>query len=237
MQTDDKEVCSVGSQWEEERSFKNAGVSTTILKLIDTSTSTFTPLMVDKLVEATVAMESSSVFVQTESESRPVSTTFSQTPHVAVKSVATNADRILDSEMAGQYFDTPTSADTDFPQNKKIADVATGTAKVELIDVSSQAKHIIETIDNACNTDRTSRRDSQTETLKLLTSDMAVETMPFTEVKNVSMVDASCATRSRSLLSIGTQYDVDQAPQNILRMTTSSTQANFVPIEKNPILP
>ena len=62
---------------------------------------------------------------------------------------------------------------------------------------------------------------------------MAVETMPFREVKNVSMVDASCATRSRSLLSIGTQYDVDQAPQNILRKTTSSTQANFVPIEKN----
>ena len=108
LQTDDKEVCSVGSQWEEERSFKNAGVSTTTLKLIDTSTSTFTPLMVDKLVEATVAMESSSVFVQTESKSRPVSTTFSQTPHVAVKSVAINADRILDSEMAGQYFDTPT---------------------------------------------------------------------------------------------------------------------------------
>ena len=60
---------------------------------------------------------------------------------------------------------------------------------------------------------------------------MAVETMPFTEEKKVSMVDASCATRC-SLLSTGTQYDVDQAPQNILRKTTSSTQANFVPIEK-----
>ena len=65
-------------------------------------------------------------------------------------------------------------------ENKKFADVATGTAKVEFSDVSSQAKDMIETIDNACNTDRTSRRNSQTETLKLLTSDMAVETMPFT---------------------------------------------------------
>ena len=166
LQTDDKEVCSVGSQWEEERSFKNAGVSTTILKLIDTTTSTSTPLMADKLVEATVAMESSSVFVQTESESRPVSTTFSQTPHVAVKSVATNADRILDSEMAGQYFDTGTIADADFPRDKKMLMLQlVPQKKVELIDVSSQAKDMIETIDNACNTDRTSRRNSQTRKL------------------------------------------------------------------------
>ena len=34
LQTDDKEVCSVGSQWEEERSFKNAGVSTQLLVLL-----------------------------------------------------------------------------------------------------------------------------------------------------------------------------------------------------------
>ena len=90
---------------------------------------------------------------------------------------------------------------------------------------------MIETIDNACNTDRTSSRNSQTETLKLLTSDMAVETMPFTEEKKVSMVDASCATRARSLLSIGTQYDVDQAPQTFYHGDIVNT-SKFCTIEK-----
>ena len=42
-----------------------------------------------------------------------------------------------------------------FHRIKSFADVATGTAKVEFSDVSSQAKDMIETIDNACNTDRT----------------------------------------------------------------------------------
>ena len=87
LQTDDKEVCSVGSQWEE--GVQECWSFNDDFEVNDTTTSTSTPLMVDKLVEATVAMESSSVFVQTESKSRPVSTTFSQTPHV-VKSVAIN---------------------------------------------------------------------------------------------------------------------------------------------------
>ena len=188
--------------------------------------------MVDKLVGPVFSIESSSVLIQTEEETRSVSSTFSQTPHVAVKSVAINADRILGSDIARQHLDKSTFTDADFSDRNSCTDVATDTPKVELVDVSSQAKDVIERIDNACNTDHNPRKDSQTETLKSLKFDIGTETTPLREVKEIATVDTSCETTTRSFSSIGIQYDLGHAPQNTTCKSSSSTQANFEPVKK-----